>query len=124
MFNTLTHKVSGPAWAKEIVKASNQIAKGGYAQTRDFRASALGTESFSLRSHQAYGAVFAGEADASNRDHVSGAYGLISHNTSADYVTVTFRPNTPIEAIRAGLHHLVVGNGMHAILANSNIVRS
>jgi len=123
LFNTLTHKVSGPAWAKEIVKASNQIAKGGYAQTRDFRASALGTESFSLRSHQAYGAVFAGEADASNRDHVSGAYGLISHNTSADYVTVTFRPNTPIEAIRAGLHHLVVGNGMHAILANSNIVR-
>jgi hypothetical protein len=123
LFNNLTHKVGGPAWAKEIVKASNQIAKGGYAQTRDFRASALGMEGFALRSYQAYEAVFAGEADASNRDHVSGAYGLIHHNTGADYVTVTFRPNTPIEAIRASLHHLVVGNGMHSILSNSNIVR-
>lgn len=121
LFSTLTNKIGGPAWAKEIVSASNRIAKGEFSEMRDMRALSIGIGQESFRRNAEFGEVLAGEADASNVNHVRGAYGLIHHNQGHDYLTVTFKPNTPIEEIRAGLHELVVGLGAKSLIQNSEL---
>jgi hypothetical protein len=121
LFSVLSNKIGGPAWAKEIVKASNQLAKGGFAESRDMRAVAYGTNDFSVsrETERTLEAVLNGEASESNLTDVSGAYALLHHNMGHDYLTVTFRPNTSIDEIRAGIHQLVVGNGAKTIVKNS-----
>jgi hypothetical protein len=121
LFSVLTNKIGGPAWMKEIVKASNQLAKNGFAESRDMRAVAYGTNDFSVDvdAGRTLEAVLNGEASESKPTDVYGAYALLHHNMGHDYLTVTFRPNTPIDEIRAGIHQLVVGNGARTIIKNS-----